>query len=187
MSTCAGSGDCSMGASSQVGAERAAAVRGKLGFVPGPLTFTRSSMLGMLGMLVGLSGCWQAAYYQTRNLHYVDGALVETQAPAAAAYEAYLRARLALERSPAQLDEARGHILDALRWQPDEPQLWTVKAEIEWKAGDFAAAERDLARALELRPGYAEAQRLLVQVRDRGGGATAAASPNARRPPVIEQ
>jgi len=126
----------------------------------------------------GLAGCWQAAYTQNRGLHYVDGVLVETEAPAPAAYAGYLRARVALERNPPQLDEARGHILDALRWQPDEPQLWTVKAEIEWKAGDFAAAERDLARALELRPGYPEAQQLLASIRDAGGSVTAAAVPS---------
>lgn len=116
---------------------------------------------------------------RNRDLHYVDGVLVETEAPAPAAYAGYLRARVALERNPPQLDEARGHILDALRWQPDEPQLWTLKAEIEWKSGDFAAAERDLARALELRPDYPEAQRLLASMRDAGGSATAAAVPSA--------
>ncbi|MFO7567481.1 MAG: hypothetical protein R6X02_32860 [Enhygromyxa sp.] len=135
----------------------------------------RSTLLAVI-LLPMLGGCWQSRYLQHRNLHYVDGELVETKAPAPAAYEAYLRARLALERSPAQLEQARGHILDALRWQPDEPQLWTVKAEIEWKAGDFSTAEHDLARALELRPGYPEAQRLLASIRDPGSSATAAAS-----------
>src|SRR5690554_6793534 len=87
----------------------------------------------LLSAAACLSGCWQNAYLSNRGLHYVDGELVETPAPAPAAYESYLRARLALERTPPQLDDARGHILDALRWQPDEPQLWTVKAEIEWR------------------------------------------------------
>lgn len=129
--------------------------------------------------LLALAGCWHGAYMQNRGLHYVDGELVETKAPAPAAYEAYLRARLALERNPPQIEAARGHILDALRWQPDEPQLWTVKAEIEWKAGDFAAAEHDLARALELRPGYPEAQQLLATIREPQATATAAATPSA--------
>ncbi len=146
--------------------------------MPRPVTLAYLSFTAAI--VATLGGCWQG-YAQTRGLHYVDGQLVETQAPAPAAYEAYLRARIALDRNPAQLDEARGHILDALRWQPDEPQLWTVKAEIEWKAGDFAAAEGDLTRALELRPDYPEAQRLLAQVRDRGGSATAAASSSRQR------
>jgi Flp pilus assembly protein TadD len=132
------------------------------------------SILLVVLMSAMSSGCWYGGYLKHRNLHYVDGDLVETRAPAPAAYEAYLRARLALERE--QLDEARGHILDALRWQPDEPQLWTVKAEIEWKAGDFSTAERNLAVALELRPGYPEAQRLLATLRDPESTATAAAS-----------
>jgi cytochrome c-type biogenesis protein CcmH/NrfG len=146
------------------------------------LRAARSIVIVMTPSLL-LGGCWHGGYLQHRNLHYVDGELVETKAPAPAAYEAYLRARVALERNPAQLDEARGHILDALRWQPDEPQLWTVKAEIERKAGDFTTAERDLARALELRPGYPEAQRLLATIREPGSSATAAASPG----PVLAQ
>ena len=142
-------------------------------------------LLAGLG-LGSASGCtYYGAYRSTRGLHYIttDGGepqLVQTQAPAPAAYEAYLRARLALEREPPRLDEARGHILDALRWQPNEPQLWTVKAEIEWLAGDFAAAEQDLAIALELRPGYPEAQRLLAEVRGSGGAVTAAPPPSAQ-------
>lgn len=140
--------------------------------VPRPVPLARSTLLVVAS--VTLAGCWQATYLRNRNLHYVDGELVETKAPAPAAYEAYLRARLALERNPPQLDEARGHILDALRWQPDEPQLWTVKAEIEWRAGDFATAERDLAHALELRPGYPEAQQLLAKLHDPEQSITAA-------------
>lgn len=127
------------------------------------------SLIAAIATLALTSGCWTSAYTVHRGLHYVhdeDGAeqLVRTPPPSPAAYEAYLRARLALERDPPELDEARGHILDALRWQPDEPQLWTVKAQIEWQAGDFAAAEAALARALALRPGYAEAQRLAAQM-----------------------
>ena len=115
------------------------------------------------------SGCWTNAYYANRELHYVqseDGEelLVRTPAPSPAAYAAYLRAKLALERQPAQIEDARKHILDALHWQPNEPQLWTVKAQIEWAAGDFEAAEAALTQALALRPGYPEAQRLLAQI-----------------------
>lgn len=126
-----------------------------------------------------LAGCMANGYLANRGLHYVhddagDEQLVRTPAPAPAAYEAYLRARLALEREPPLLDEARGHILDALRWQPDEPQLWTVRAEIEWRAGDFAAAENAIAKALALRPGYAEARQLLARMHTPEPSATAA-------------
>lgn len=145
--------------------------------MPSPALLVRQSLIfaAWFGAAACLSGCWQNAYLRNRGLHYVDGELVETQAPPPAAYEAYLRARLALERDPPKLDEARAHILDALRWQGDEPQLWTLKAEIEWRAGEFDAAERALAEALDLRPNYPEAQRLLAEVRDRGRSATAAA------------
>jgi cytochrome c-type biogenesis protein CcmH/NrfG len=139
----------------------------------------RARSVLFIGSLVVCSACWTTGYTANRGLHYVtddDGEqrLVRSTPPAPAAYEAYLRARLALERDPPQLDEARGHILDALRWQPDEPQLWTLRGEIEWRAGDFAAAEQALTKALALRPGYPEAQRLQAVIHTPQPAATAA-------------
>jgi tetratricopeptide (TPR) repeat protein len=124
-----------------------------------------------LCLALALSGCLGNGYYVNRGLHYVDDEdgnekLVRSTAPPPGAYEAYLRARLALERTPPLLDEARGHILDALRWQDGDPQLWTVLAEIEWQLGNFAAAEQAIDRALALRPGYPEAERLLANMRE---------------------
>jgi cytochrome c-type biogenesis protein CcmH/NrfG len=135
--------------------------------------------LVVCAVAVSTAACVSNGYLANRGLHYVtdeDGEqrLVRSDPPAPAAYEAYLRARLAIERDPPQLDEARGHILDALRWQPDDPQLWTVMAEIEWKVGNFAAAEDAIAQALALRPGYAEAQRLLARMHEPQAAATAA-------------
>jgi tetratricopeptide (TPR) repeat protein len=119
-------------------------------------------------VVLALAGCYANGYVVNRGLHYItdeqgNEQLVRSEPPAPAAYEAYLRARIALDREPAQLDEARGHILDALRWQ-DDPQLWTTLGEVEWRRGDFVAAERALDRALALRPGYAEAERLLASI-----------------------
>ncbi len=122
----------------------------------------------------------------TRRLHYVGDRLVASDPPPPFAYEAYLRARLAIERSsgparsPDDLERAHEHILDALRWDPSSAQLWTTRAEIEWLAGDFAAAEASLAQALELQPGYAAARELLARVRSRGDATTAAGLPSAR-------
>lgn len=121
---------------------------------------------------LALSGCSGNGYFVNRGLHYVtddDGneQLVRSTPPPPGAYEAYLRARLALERTPPLLDEARGHILDALRWHDADPQLWTVLAQIEWQLGNFAAAEQAIDRALALRPGYPEAERLLADMRER--------------------
>lgn len=137
------------------------------------------SLLLLFGAATLCGGCWTNGYTANRGLHYVtddegEQLLVRSTPPAPAAYEAYLRARLALERDPPQLAEARGHILDALRWQPNEPQLWTLRGEIEWRAGDFAAAEDALNKALVLRPGYPEAQRLLTQIHTPRASATAA-------------
>jgi len=153
--------------------------------VPRPASLARQGLAfaALLTAAASASGCWQPAYVRNRALHYVDGELVATPPPSPAAYEAYIRARLALERDPPQLDAARKHILEALRWQPDEPQLWTVRAEIEWKAADLAAAERALAKALQLRPNYPEAQRLLAEIHERGPASTrpiAATSPAER-------
>ena len=131
--------------------------------VPSRLTSPRALLFAGL---LGTSACVSGSYMTHRGLHYVDDQLVETDPAPPLAYEAYIRARLALERDPPDLEAARGHIADALHWQSDEPHLWTLKAEIEWKAGDFAAAERSLAQALTLRPGYPEAQRLQAQIHD---------------------
>lgn len=123
---------------------------------------------------VALCGCYASGYAVNRGLHYVkdeagNEQLVRSDPPSPAAYHAYLRARVALERQPPQLDEARGHIIDALRWDRHDPQLWTTLGEIEWKRGDIQAAERALDEALALRPGYPEAERLLADVRASAG------------------
>jgi len=114
--------------------------------------------------LVSLAGCVNG-YYVNRDLHYVvedDGSerLVRTPSPPPAAYEAYLRARLALERTPADLDGAREQVFVALRWHPGEPQLWVLLAEIEWRAGQLDAAEAALEQAQALRPGFAPVEEL---------------------------
>ncbi len=124
-------------------------------------------------VVLALSGCLGNGYYVNRGLHYLadendNEQLVRSTPPPPSAYEAYLRARLALDRTPALLDEARGYILDALRWHDSDPQLWTVLGEIEWQLGNFAAAEQAIDHALALRPGYAEAERLLASMREDG-------------------
>jgi cytochrome c-type biogenesis protein CcmH/NrfG len=122
-------------------------------------------------VVLALVGCMGNGLYVNRGLHYIadqDGneQLVRSSPPPPGAYEAYLRAKLAFERTPPLLDEARAHILDALRWQDGDPQLWTMLAEIEWQLGNFAAAEQAIDRALVLRPGYAEAEQLLANMRE---------------------
>jgi cytochrome c-type biogenesis protein CcmH/NrfG len=122
-------------------------------------------------VLAVAGGCLGNGYYVNRGLHYItneDGGeqLVRSSPPPPGAYEAYLRARLALERTPPLLDEARNHILDALRWQDGDPQLWTTLAEIEWQLGNFVAAEQAIDHALVLRPGYPDAERLLANMRE---------------------
>ena len=125
-------------------------------------------------------------YTQNRGLHYIetregDEQLVRTSPPPPRAYEAYLRARLALERDPPQLDAAREQVWIALRWQPNDPQLWTLLAEIEWRAGALDEAGAALEQALDLRPGYREALELQAQLAGPKASARAQASEASHR------
>ncbi len=107
-----------------------------------------------------------------RALHQVDGDVVYSPPPSSAAYEAYLRARLALSAEPAQLDVAQTEIGVALRYDPRDPHLWTTRAEIAALAGDDDGAVSAAERALSLQPGYPPAAAVLAELR---GGAPAAA------------
>ncbi|MFV8751156.1 tetratricopeptide repeat protein [Nannocystaceae bacterium ST9] len=124
-----------------------------------------------LGLFMATSvGCLADGFAKTRRLHYIGDELVSSDPVPPFAYEAYLRARLALDRNPQDLAAARTHIDEALRWDPDEPQLWTTRAEIAWLAGDFSTAEASIARALELRPGYPAATRMQALIRHARAG-----------------
>ncbi len=118
--------------------------------------------LSLLALALALAACVGP---NPRHLHYVDGELVESPAPGPRAYEAYLRARVELERAPPNLEAAREYIDVALYWDGGDPHLWTTRGEIEMLAEDPEAAERSFARALQLRPGYPEAERLLTELR----------------------
>lgn len=123
-------------------------------------------------LLLALAGCVSSGA-DTRTLHYIGDDLVSSRPVSPGGYEAYLRARLALEHDPPALDEAQTYIDVALRLDPHEPHLWTTRAEIAQRAGDLDAALVSVRRALELRPDYAPAQSLLVRLE---GGEVAAAA-----------
>jgi predicted Zn-dependent protease len=136
-------------------------------------------------LCLGLAGC-ATSDANPRSLHYVDGELVHSRPPHARSYEAYLRARVALEARPPRLEEALQSIEVAIHYEPREPQLWTTRAEIEAEAGDMERALASAGRALDLRPGYVPAQRLMAAIGDGGSAATTAAaseSPSAARQP----
>lgn len=109
-----------------------------------------------------IGGCWQGQSHRT--LHEVDGQVVSSNPPPPSAYEAYLRARVALEHEPPQLDLAQEHIEQAIRIDPRDPHLWSTRAEIEEKAGKVAAAETSARRALALSPGYPPATDVLARL-----------------------
>lgn len=112
-------------------------------------------------------------------LHVVDGKVVHSPPPPSSAYTAYLRARLALDADPPRLDEAQVEIDRALRADPRDPQLWTVRAEIAARMGDGRAATAAIDRAFALRPGYPPAERLQARL---GAGAASADAPTDPAP-----
>lgn len=122
-------------------------------------------------MLCGLAACAPTGT-SARSLHYVDEELVYSNPPPSLAYEAYLRARLALHAEPPQLGQARSEIEVALRYDRRAPHLWSTRAEIAAQQGEHDVAIASAEKALALRPGYAPAAAVLVQVR--GGPAAAA-------------
>ena len=95
-----------------------------------------------------------------RDLHRVDGELTASHAPHPRGYEAYARARMALESDPPNLEQAATQIDVAIRYDPFDPHLWTTRAEIHAALGDEREARRSIDEALALRPGYAPAQAL---------------------------
>lgn len=124
-------------------------------------------------LLVGLGGvgCASTGPASTRSLHYVNETLVYSPPPSAAAYEAYLQARLALEAEPPDIAEAREQVQIAIRYAPRDPHLWTTLAMIESEAGAYGEAKVAATRALELSPGYAPAEHVIATI-DRGLAST---------------
>lgn len=115
-----------------------------------------------------------------RALHEVDGEVVHSHPPPPAAYESYLRARIALDRDPPQLDEARVYIARALRADPRDPHLWATRAEIEEQSGQTESALASAQHALALRPGYPPAEQVLARLQ--GGAASASTGPEPPQP-----
>lgn len=128
----------------------------------------RAAALGLA--LLGLGACATSGA-SARSLHYVDDALVYSNPPSALAYEAYLRARIALSAEPPRLEQARSEIDVALHYDRRAAHLWSTQAEIAALQGDDEAAVNSAERALTLRPGYAPAQAVLATVQ---GGPRAA-------------
>lgn len=141
---------------------RGRSARGKLASVKSVRSSScRAWVLASVAWL-GL-GCAAVAPNE-RSLHEVDGQVVSSSPPPPAAYEAYLRARLALESDPPRLDVAQRSIERAIRYDPRDPHLWTTRAEIEERAGERERAAASARRALAIRPGYPPAQEVLARL-----------------------
>ena len=128
-----------------------------------------------------LTGCATTASVSPRALHEVDGQVVYSRPPSPAAYEAYLRARLALDATPPRPDEALESIERVQRTAPDDPHLWATRAEAQAMLGEYEAARESAQRALALSPDHAKARGVLANL---PGASTAAraSSENAATP-----
>ncbi|MBX7081435.1 MAG: hypothetical protein K1X88_19695 [Nannocystaceae bacterium] len=124
--------------------------------------------LRLLPSLLLFAAC-SPTFVSDRALHLVDGQQVHSTPPTNAAYAAYLRARLALEAAPPRLADAKQAIDTAIALDPDDAQLWTVRAEIAARMGDGTTATKAVARALQLRPDYPPAKQLSARL-GRGEG-----------------
>jgi Tfp pilus assembly protein PilF len=134
----------------------------------------RALALGCVSSVLAFAGACVRNAPADHTLHVVDGEVVHSPAPPSSAYAAYLRARLALEAEPPRIDEAQVAIDQALRVDPRDPHLWTMRAEIAARRGDGPAASAAIDRAFALSPGYPPAKKL--QARLEGGAASAAAA-----------
>lgn len=105
----------------------------------------------------------------SRTLHYLDKTLVSSAPVDHRAYGAYLQAQLALDADPPDLGRALQQIDLALRYDRDDPHLWTTRGQIELRLGDVDAARRSSARALSFGPGYPPALQLAAQLQLPGG------------------
>lgn len=122
--------------------------------------FRKIYILMILGFC--LVGCTTST--NLRSLHYLDGKLVASPPADERAYAAYLRARLAMEQTPAHYLEARQHIQDALQYAPKDAHLWTVCGQIELYLGNPREAFLASQRALQLQPNYPPARQLAASV-----------------------
>lgn len=137
-------------------------------------------MRAVFVVLLLVAGCIRTGP-SDRSLHIVDGKTVHSTPPPSSAYASYLRARLALDADPPRLDEAQVEIDRALRADPRDPQLWTLRAEIAARMGDGRAATAALDRAFALSPGYPPAERLQARLGAGAASADAATDPAPTR------
>jgi Tfp pilus assembly protein PilF len=133
--------------------------------------------LACLSSVMTLAGACVKNGPADHTLHVVDGEVVHSPPPPSSAYAAYLRARLALEAEPPRLEEAQVEIDQALRADPRDPHLWTMRAEVAARRGDGRAATDAIDRAFALSPGYPPAKKLQARL---GGGAASAATATTR-------
>jgi Tfp pilus assembly protein PilF len=88
------------------------------------------------------------------SLAVVDGEVVRASRPSSTAYALYLEAKLAMERQPPDLEQAAAAIDDAISYDPKDPGLWCVLAEIAGRRGDEARRREAQLEIEALAPGW---------------------------------
>jgi Tfp pilus assembly protein PilF len=88
------------------------------------------------------------------SLALVDGKVVRATRPSSTAYAHYVEAKLAMEREPADLERAKTEIEDAISYDPVDPGLWCLSAEIAIRRGDDAARQEAMSALALLAPGW---------------------------------
>ena len=123
------------------------------------------TLLAMLAGTLALSGCIRVHNtWRTRTWEEVDGEVVRSRPVYPSGYSAYVRARVAMDRDPPDLEEARIHLERAMRNDPKDPHLWTTLSELEAMAGDQDLALGAAEYALQLRPGYPPAVEMVAKL-----------------------
>jgi tetratricopeptide (TPR) repeat protein len=119
---------------------------------------------GLLGSLGLLTMACVASTPSSRSLHEVDGQIVHSRPPSPAAYEAYLRARMALDAVPPRPEEALVELERLNRFAPKDAHLWATRAEAHALLGDNDAARQAANKALALDPESGKARRVLADL-----------------------
>lgn len=109
------------------------------------------------------AGCASTAP-SSRTLHELNGEVVYSRPPSPGAYEAYLRARLALDADPPRPEEALSYLERLQRIAPHDAHLWATKAEAYALLGEHDAAREAAQRSLAISPEDPKARRVLASL-----------------------
>ena len=112
----------------------------------------------------GLLACASSHVRHTEELTYDGDQLLRAPVRTWPSYESYLRARLAMELQPPDMEYAFREIEQSLKRYPRDPQLLTTLAEIEWQRQRYPQSLVALERVLKSYPDYEPAIELSSEI-----------------------